>query len=115
LTNAIDALEEKGQSLTSAELVDRPSQITIQTRLLNQNLEITIADNAQGMPPEVINKIFDPFYTTKEIGKGTGLGLAISYQIVVERHQGKLACYSQLGQGTRFVITIPTKTAKGYQ
>ena len=112
LTNAIDALEEKAQSLSPAETIDRPSQITIQTQLLDQNLEITIADNAQGMPPEVIHKIFDPFYTTKEVGKGTGLGLAISYQIVVERHQGKLECHSQLGQGTQFVLTIPLKTAQ---
>jgi signal transduction histidine kinase len=112
LTNAIDALEERDQTRSPAETIDRPSQITIQTRLLDQNLEITIADNAQGMPPEVIHKIFDPFYTTKEVGKGTGLGLAISYQIVVDRHQGKLDCYSQLGQGTRFVITIPIKTAQ---
>ncbi len=118
LVNAIDALEERDKTLTKTELNSTnrdlqspPSQITIATERKDQRVEIKISDNAQGMPPEVIEKIFDPFYTTKEVGKGTGLGLAISYQVVVERHQGTLECHSQIDQGTEFIITIPIKTS----
>lgn len=60
-----------------------------------------------GMTPEVQQRLFDPFFTTKPVGVGTGLGLSISYQIVVEKHNGKLLCHSELGQGTEFVIEIP--------
>jgi signal transduction histidine kinase len=116
LTNAIDALEERDRTLTPTQLAANPSQILIRTSLINPaqskpQIQIAVIDNAQGMSPEVTAKIFDPFYTTKEIGKGTGLGLAISYQIVIDRHQGTLECHSQVGQGTEFVITIPTKTS----
>ncbi|MBE9078322.1 HAMP domain-containing histidine kinase [Romeria aff. gracilis LEGE 07310] len=59
------------------------------------------------MPQAVIDKLFNPFFTTKPVGKGTGIGMSISHQIVVERHQGKLECRSQLGAGTEFLIQIP--------
>jgi len=55
----------------------------------------------------VKEQIFDPFFTTKPIGKGTGMGLSISYQIIVEKHGGKLECVSNPHQGTEFVIQIP--------
>ncbi len=60
-----------------------------------------------GIKKELQSKLFDPFFTTKPVGKGTGLGLSISYQIIVEKHGGKLLCYSEKGQGTEFVIEIP--------
>ena len=59
------------------------------------------------MSKAVKKQIFNPFYTTKEVGKGTGLGLAISYQIIVDRHGGKLECISTPGQGTEFMVLIP--------
>jgi signal transduction histidine kinase len=59
------------------------------------------------MTEQVKAKLFDPFFTTKPVGAGTGLGLSISYQIVVEKHKGQLHCFSELGQGTEFVIQIP--------
>lgn len=70
---------------------------------------IRITDNGSGMSEEVRNQIFDPFYTTKPVGSGTGLGLAISYQIVVEKHQGKLTCVSLPGKGTEMIVEIPIK------
>ena len=60
-----------------------------------------------GLDPETLDKIFNPFFTTKPVGKGTGLGLSISYQIVVERHQGRLECSRNPGGGTCFEIFLP--------
>ena len=70
-------------------------------------MQITIADNGHGISPEVQKRIFEPFFTTKPVGKGTDMGMSISYQIVTERHQGKLTCVSKSSQGTEFVIQIP--------
>jgi two-component system NtrC family sensor kinase len=79
-----------------------------------RSLEIRIADNGPGMPEKTKAQLFDPFFTTKEVGKGTGLGLSISYQIVTEKHQGKLYCNSEPGKGcrsTEFVIELPMHLA----
>jgi len=57
----------------------------------------------------VRQQLFNPFFTTKAIGKGTGLGLAISYQIVVEKHNGQLQCFSAPGRGAEFIIEIPLR------
>jgi light-regulated signal transduction histidine kinase (bacteriophytochrome) len=104
LSNAIDALEEGHEKENRS---DQPT-LQIHTEVSDRKtVIIRLADNGQGMPPEVQAKIFDPFFTTKAIGHGTGLGLAISYQIVVEKHHGTLKCLSQPGQGTEFLIEIP--------
>lgn len=71
--------------------------------------QVAIADNGAGMSESVKQKIFDPFFTTKPVGKGTGMGMAISYQIITEKHGGKLECFSTLGQGTKFLIQIPIR------
>jgi signal transduction histidine kinase len=68
---------------------------------------IRIADNGSGMTQKTQQQLFEPFFTTKPVGKGTGLGLAISYQIIVEKHGGKLWCHSTPGQGAEFVVEIP--------
>ncbi len=84
--------------------------IRIRTLLVNgDRVQIHIADNGAGMTPDVMAKIYDPFYTTKPIGYGTGLGLAISYQII-KNHEGSLTCVSSLGKGTEFMIEIPLKS-----
>ncbi len=84
-------------------------QITIRTELINQNyLRISISDNGLGMPEEVRQKIFNPFFTTKPIGKGTGMGLSISYQIITDKHKGKISCVSSDQKGTTFIIDLPT-------
>ncbi|MEL6458284.1 MAG: hybrid sensor histidine kinase/response regulator [Cyanobacteria bacterium J06621_15] len=108
LANAIDVLEEKAQK--DKDFVPR---ISISTKLLNNNsVKISIADNANGIPEEVKNQLFDAFFTTKPEGKGTGLGLSISYQIVTETHDGTLECFSGEGEGTEFVIEIPVESSK---
>ncbi|MCC5640204.1 HAMP domain-containing protein [Nostoc sp. CHAB 5844] len=106
LVNAIDALEESSQNIAR---LTRP-KITIRTSVVDaQWVEIAIADNGPGMPENVKLRIFDPFFTTKSVGKGTGMGMAISYQIITEKHNGKLDCFSTSGQGTEFRIQIPVK------
>ncbi|MEH1853742.1 MAG: ATP-binding protein [Nostoc sp.] len=118
LANAIDALEESiengGVRSSPQSPVPNPQspvpnpQITIRTKALDKEwVVIRIADNGPGMKEEVIRRIYDPFFTTKDIGKGTGLGMAISYQIVVDRHGGMLKCRSKPGEGTEFWIQIP--------
>ncbi|MBE9041245.1 ammonium transporter [Oscillatoriales cyanobacterium LEGE 11467] len=103
LANAIDALEE-----TTGKRNDLEPKIWIRTEVTNKNwVQIAIADNGSGIPEKVRTKLFDPFFTTKPIGKGTGLGLSISYQIIVDRHRGKLQCESVPGEATTFTIEIP--------
>jgi signal transduction histidine kinase len=110
LVNAIDALEEVNANRTYQEIETNPSRITIRTSVSNsQSVEIAIADNAGGMPEDVVNRIFNPFFTTKPVGKGTGMGMAISYQIITEKHAGKLKCISTLGEGSEFVIQVPIR------
>jgi signal transduction histidine kinase len=110
LTNAIDALEDVNKKRTLAQMQENPSQITIRTSIINgESVEIAIADNGSGIPEKVKTQIFDPFFTTKPIGKGTGLGMSISYQIIVEKHGGKLECLSNSPQGVIFVIQIPVQ------
>jgi hypothetical protein len=67
---------------------------------------ISIADNGKGIPLETRERLFDPFFTTKPVGQGTGLGLSISYQIIVEKHGGRLKFNSCLEKGTEFIIEI---------
>ncbi len=106
LSNAIDALEE---SWESGHFNDSAvPKILITTELIESDwVRIKIADNGIGIKPDTLDKLFDPFFTTKEIGKGTGLGLSISYQVVIERHGGKMHCYSEPGKGAEFVVEIP--------
>ncbi len=109
LANAIDALEESNQGRSYQDIVDNPNTIWIHTYQQDEGwIAIAIADNGAGMTKDAAARIFNPFFTTKAVGKGTGLGLAISHQIITERHQGKIWCDSTPGEGTKFVIKIPT-------
>lgn len=106
LSNAIDALEEQVAMGHQTE----PPKIAIATTLSpSEEIHITIQDNGLGIAEDKRQRIFEPFYTTKPIGKGTGIGLSISYQIVTEQHRGLLVCESELGQGTTFHIKIPVR------
>jgi two-component system, NtrC family, sensor kinase len=110
LCNAIDAIEEHNCQRTVEEIRANPSKIRIQTEMLDSDwIRIKIIDNGLGMNEEVLAQMFNPFFTTKPIGKGTGMGLAISHAIVVEKHGGQLSCLSEPGQGTEFIIQIPVQ------
>jgi signal transduction histidine kinase len=111
LNNAIDVLERQ----------QPPRQIRIRTSRVDREtddlpdgstsdwVEIRIADNGLGIPPEIRSRIFDPFFTTKPVGSGTGLGLSIGYQIVVEKHGGQLICTSEVGEGSEFIVRLPVR------
>ncbi len=106
LANAIDALRPNNSS-TRSQKAEKPI-IWIRTQVIGlDRVAIRIIDNGWGIPPEIHQKLFDPFFTTKPVGQGTGLGLSISYQIIVEKHHGRLECFSQPGKGTEFWIEIP--------
>ncbi len=111
LANAADAVIEHAHSskpITDDEMQSYQPEILIQTHVTDENqVQISITDNGPGIPEPIRNQLFDPFFTTKPVGKGTGLGLSISHQIVVEKHGGSLECFSQLDQGTTFIIKIP--------
>jgi two-component system, NtrC family, sensor kinase len=124
LTNAIDALEERmkyDNSFTPKILINTEI-LSSHLSLVNSNepwvndkqlgkrhkVIIRIFDNGKGILPHIQRHIFEPFFTTKQVGKSQGLGLSISRQIIVEKHQGKLKCNSQLGQGTELVIEMNT-------
>ncbi|MBP0020621.1 MAG: hypothetical protein J7647_24085 [Cyanobacteria bacterium SBLK] len=115
LANAIDAIDEK-----LATHRDFIPAIQIQTQLKTispsspqNSVEIRIRDNGCGMSEETLAKLFDPFFTTKPVGKGTGLGSSISYQIIVEKHRGRLQCQSIRDRGTEFIIEIPLSPVEG--
>jgi two-component system, NtrC family, sensor kinase len=121
LTNAIDSFEScytytnNALEKADAESINQKNEdnpcITIRTSTVDmadvQWVEISIADNGSGIPENIQQRIFDPFFTTKPVGKGTGMGISISYQIITEKHRGKLICFSTFGQGTELIIQLP--------
>jgi len=97
---AVDQKKKKSENGYSPE-------VKVSTKKIGNKIEIRIRDNGTGMPQEVIDKIFNPFFTTKPTGQGTGLGLSMSFDIITQIHQGKLEVSSKDGEYTEFVITIP--------
>ena len=95
LDNAVGAIKETGDIW-----------IRINPDEAHKNLIVEIEDNGAGMDTETVNKVFNPFFTTKPVGQGTGLGLSITYKII-KNHQGDIKCESELGKGTKFIITLP--------
>jgi len=81
--------------------------LAVATKNAGDRIEIRIRDNGPGIPPEVREKIFNPFFTTKPTGEGTGLGLSISYDIIVQQHRGEIYMESEEGKFTEFVIRLP--------
>jgi len=102
IVNAAHAIADK-QGKNSEE----KGLITIRTSHSDTYVQIEISDTGKGIPEELQSKVYDPFYTTKEVGKGTGQGLSISHNIIVDRHGGTLQLASAVGKGTTFTIRIP--------
>lgn len=92
ISNAVDAFDNYGT-------------LIISTHDLGDRVQLSFKDNGRGIPDEIMDKIFDPFFSTKEVGEGTGLGLSISHSII-EQHKGKIEVFSKVGLGTEFRITL---------
>jgi signal transduction histidine kinase len=103
ITNAFYAVTEKKQQLS----VGYEPTVSVNTKRSNGKVEITVADNGNGIPQKVIDKIFQPFFTTKPSGQGTGLGLSMSYEIVTKGHGGELKVETKEGEGSVFTIVLP--------
>ena len=83
----------------------------VSTRDLGEAVEVWVRDNGTGIPPEIRDKLFQPFFTTKPTGEGTGLGLSISYDIVTQQHGGTIEVDSTVGEFTEFTIRLPRSSA----
>ena len=110
ITNAFYACNEKKKELEKepSGLNEFKSTVSISTKKENNQLEIKVSDNGNGIPKDIIDKIFQPFFTTKPTGQGTGLGLSMSYDIVTKSHDGKLKVETKEGEGTTFIIQLAT-------
>ena len=100
IVNAAHAIQEAGKDLTSGE-------IKISTAMAGESAVIRISDNGCGVPEENLSKLYDPFFTTKEVGRGTGQGLAITHSILVDKHGGDISVRSEVGVGTEFTLRLP--------
>jgi signal transduction histidine kinase len=89
----------------------KDGEITIYTEELEDEVVIRIKDNGMGIPEDIKNRIWEPFFTTKAVGVGTGLGMSITYGII-EKHNGRIELTSEVGQGTEFAIILPKRLLK---
>lgn len=105
LKNAAQALAERP--------ADRPPRLWVRIVAREGFAVIEVADNGPGIPDAVRAHIFDPFFSTKQVGEGTGLGLSVSYAIVVQHHQGSIEVESREGEGARFTVRLPFDRAQG--
>jgi signal transduction histidine kinase len=79
----------------------------VSTRDLGEAVEVRVRDNGTGIPPEIRDQLFQPFFTTKPTGEGTGLGLSVNWDIVTQQHGGSIAVDSEPGEFTEFTIRLP--------
>lgn len=114
INNAVDAMD--GEGAITIKLANVPANDpmlrSFPSLKSGDHCKIEIEDTGYGMDKHTIDRIFEPFYTTKEVGKGTGLGLSIVHSIVRE-HQGEVSVTSKIGQGTKFVILLPIYSGEG--
>jgi signal transduction histidine kinase len=104
ITNAFYVVDEKKKQQPEGY---EPT-VSVSTKKINSNIEIKVKDNGNGIPQKVLDKIFQPFFTTKPTGQGTGLGLSLSYDIV-KAHGGELKVETKEGEFAEFIIRLPLK------
>jgi two-component system, NtrC family, sensor kinase len=117
LTNAFYAVSEKkklvekdsGSDDSQPDIIQYSPTVLIGTKKQSGKVEIRISDNGNGIPQNAVDKIFQPFFTTKPSGKGTGLGLSMSYEIVTKAHGGEIKVENKEGEGVTFTIILPIK------
>ncbi|HSZ07207.1 MAG TPA: ATP-binding protein [Steroidobacteraceae bacterium] len=100
IVNAAHAIKDAGKDVDAG-------RIKIRLNMEGEDAVIRVSDNGCGVPPENLSKLYDPFFTTKEVGRGTGQGLAISHSIVVDKHAGEISVRSEVGVGTEFTVRLP--------
>jgi two-component system NtrC family sensor kinase len=101
--NAFYAVNEKSKSVDGSY----QSVVSVQTKKLNDKVKIIVTDNGNGIPQNIVDKIFQPFFTTKPTGQGTGLGLSLAYDII-KAHGGEIRVETKEGEGSEFVILLPS-------
>jgi signal transduction histidine kinase len=104
LGNAFDAVHEHAAKVNG---VYNPI-VTVTTRQVEGHVEVRVSDNGPGIPADIKEKVFLPFFTTKPAGSGTGLGLSLSHDIVANGHGGTLAVESEEGHGATFIVALPS-------
>ena len=119
ITNAFYAVDEKkkqqtpgqtpGGFQTLQEFANYEPTVSVSTKKAGDKILISVKDNGNGIPQKILDKIFQPFFTTKPTGKGTGLGLSMSYDIVTKGHGGELNVETKEGAGSEFIIILPNK------
>ncbi len=103
INNAFYAVSKKAKNNINGYV----PTVIVSTRKLKKQAEIKVTDNADGIPSDVLDKIFQPFFTTKPAGEGTGLGLSLSFDIITKGHGGALKINTEVGKGTEFIIILP--------
>ncbi len=106
LTNAFYVVNEKRE----LNIDGYEPTVFVSTKKKEGSVEIRVADNGNGIPQKVLDKIFQPFFTTKPTGQGTGLGLSLSYDIITKGHGGELRAETKEGEGTTFIVQLPYKS-----
>ena len=104
INNAFYTVSEKQKRLNGSF---EPT-VLVSTKKVDDKLQITVADNGNGIPQKNLDKIFQPFFTTKPTGEGTGLGLSLAYDIVTKGHGGELNVKTKEGEGSEFTIQLPS-------
>jgi signal transduction histidine kinase len=109
--NAFYSMREKKKRSNGAY----EPELIVSTKKVSNTVQIQVTDNGTGISPDIINKIYQPFFTTKPTGEGTGLGLSLSYDIVTKGHSGELMVDSKEGEGAEFRVQLPlTSTSNGH-
>jgi len=103
INNAFYAVDEKKKQNLNGYV----PTVSVSTKKLNGRVEIRVSDNGNGIPPKILDKIFQPFFTTKPTGQGTGLGLSLAYDIITKGHGGELKVETKEGEGSKFSIQLP--------
>jgi two-component system, NtrC family, sensor kinase len=103
IVNAAHAIE----AAHSGENPPVLGHITVKTRALEHEVEVSISDDGTGIAEEIQARMFEPFFTTKPVGKGSGQGLSIAHAVIVEKHQGRIEVRSKVGRGTTFILHLP--------
>ena len=105
--NAFYAVNEKSTAKGSLLTANYKPLVSIQTKRINDKVEIIVGDNGNGIPSNIVDKIFQPFFTTKPTGQGTGLGLSLTYDIITKEHNGTIKVEGKENEGTAFIINLP--------